>query len=122
MSEEQVIAFIQAHIKSVWALELLILLTEDRNRGWQQEELVRVMRSSAGAIDEAIKNLQAASIVATDADGRYSFAPTSADLDELATGVRNIYGAKPATVVRAIMTAPENKLRIFADAFKFRNQ
>ena len=122
MKEEQVIAFIQAHIKSVWALELLILLAADRNRVWTADDLVRYMRSSAAAVEEAIRNLDAAAVLEKTAEGGLRFAPPSPDLDQLIVGAQNLYATKPATVVRAIMTAQEDRLRIFADAFKFRKE
>jgi DNA-binding GntR family transcriptional regulator len=108
-------------MRSLWTLELLLLLAGDRDRDWSIEELVREMRSSAIAVREAVKDLQGAGLLGQESE-RYRFAPVSPDLEELAGHIRSAYAARPTAVVRAIFSAPEDKLRIFADAFRFRKE
>src|SRR5687768_17487272 len=40
VNENDVLAFVQRSIKSVWALELLLLLRRDRQRTWRPEDMV----------------------------------------------------------------------------------
>jgi hypothetical protein len=80
------------------------------------------MRSSAVAVDEALRNLQRVGLVAADTDNRYRYAPASAELDALASGIAQAYATRPTAVVKAIVTAPDDKLRIFADAFRLKDQ
>jgi hypothetical protein len=120
--DERVFAFLRAHIRSLWALELLLLLARDRARTWHPGDLVREMRSSPVAVDEALRNLQDAGLAAADADSRYRYGPASPELDALAHGIAQAYAERPTAVVRAIVTAPEDKLRIFADAFRLKDQ
>jgi hypothetical protein len=120
--DERVLAFLRAHIRSVWALELLLLLARDRARAWHPHDLVREMRSSPVAVDEALRNLQSAGLAAVDADNRCRYSPASPDLDALANGIEKAYAARPTMVVRAIVTAPDDKLRIFADAFRLKDK
>jgi hypothetical protein len=122
VTDEQIFAFLRTHIRSVWALELMLLLARDRSRAWHPNDLVREMRSSSVAIGEALRDLQGAGLVAPDSDNRYRYNPASSELDTLATGIGQLYSTRPTTVVKAIVTAPEDKLRIFADAFKLKDQ
>jgi hypothetical protein len=122
VTDEQIVAFLRAHIRSVWALELMLLLARERGRTWHPNELVREMRSSSVAVAEALRNLQSAGLAAPDADNRYRYSPASAELDQLAREVEQAYATRPTAVVKAIVTAPDDKLRIFADAFKLKDR
>jgi hypothetical protein len=122
VTDEQIFAFLRTHIRSVWALELMLFLARDRGRTWHPNELVREMRSSSVAVSEALRNLQGAGLTAPDADNRYRYSPVSPEVDALARGVEQIYSARPTAVVKAIVAAPDDKLRIFADAFKLKDK
>lgn len=120
VSEEQIFSFLQTRIRSVWALELLVLLARGPNRTWQSDELVREMRSSTAVVDQAANNLLNAGLVERTPEGTCRFAPASPELRELAGKIEKVYAAKPTAIIKAILTAPDDKLRTFADAFKFR--
>jgi hypothetical protein len=122
VTDEQILAFLRANIRSLWTLELLLLLARERGKAWLPSDLVREMRSSAVAVDEALRNLQRVGLVAADTDNRYRYAPASPELDELASGIAHAYATRPTAVVKAIVTAPDDKLRIFADAFRLKDQ
>jgi DNA-binding IclR family transcriptional regulator len=122
VTDEQILAFLRANIRSLWTLELLLLLARERGKAWLPSDLVREMRSSAVAVDEALRNLQRVGLVAADTDNRYRYAPASAELDALASGIAQAYATRPTAVVKAIVTAPDDKLRIFADAFRLKDQ
>ena len=120
VSEEQIFSFLQTRIRSVWALELLVLLAREPTRMWQSDELVREMHSSTVVVDQALNNLQTVGLVERTTEGGCRFAPVSAELKELAGKIEEVYAAKPTAIIKAILTAPDDKLRTFADAFKFR--
>ncbi len=120
VSEEQIFSFLQTRIRSVWALELLVLLAREPTRMWQSDELVREMHSSTVVVDQPLNNLQPVGLVERTTEGGCRFAPVSAELKELAGKIEEVYAAKPTAIIKAILTAPDDKLRTFADAFKFR--
>jgi hypothetical protein len=120
VKEEQVVAFVGERIRSVWALELLLLLARDRTKSWHTNDLVREMRSSPLAVEEALRNLTVIGLAAIDSDGSCRFRATSEDLEELASAIQITYAAKPVAIVKAIVTLPHDKLRILADAFKLK--
>ena len=120
VAEEEVYAFVRQSIGSVWTLELLLLLQRNNARVWQADELVRELRSSQTIVDEGLARLRAAGLL-SESDGGYIYRPASPDLQRLADDLQRIYAAKPISVVKAIMTAPNDKLRIFSDAFKLKD-
>jgi DNA-binding transcriptional ArsR family regulator len=122
VTDEQILRFLQTHIRSVWALELMLLLARDRSQAWRPGDLVREMRSSPVAVGEALRDLEKAGLAAADADGRFRYCPASPELDELASGIAQAYSVKPAAIVKAIATASDDKLRLFADAFRLKDQ
>lgn len=119
VTEESVFDFIRKNIKSIWSVELLLVLARDRDRVWREDELIREMRSSSIALGAAVRNLEAAGLVVTNGDG-VRFSPASTALDELVAEIDRVYANKPSAVVKAIFSAPNDKLQSFADAFKLK--
>ncbi len=118
--EDDVLNFIGSSIKSVWALELLLLLRRDSARGWGSDDLVRELRGSETIISEAVNQLESAGLVALE-DGFYTYRPASNDIDRMVGHVDDLYKEKPIAVMKAIMSAPNDKLRVFSDAFKLKD-
>lgn len=104
----------------MWALELLLLLRRDPARGWRSDDLVRELRGSETIIDETVAQLELAGLV-TLQDGFYKYRPASYDIDRMVSQVDDLYKEKPISVMKAIMTAPNDKLRIFSEAFKLKD-
>ena len=120
VNEEELLALVRTHIVSVHSLELLLLVKRQRDRSWQTAELVRELRSSSLAVAQSLASLRAAGLVREISDGRISFAPISPQHDRLAAEIEKIYAATPLTLLKAIVAAPDEKLRIFSDAFKLK--
>lgn len=121
VKEEAVFRFLSGSIRSVWALELLLLLRRDRTRGWDADGLVRELRGSQFVVSEAIHNLKSAGLVAQDAEGLTRYQPATPELEAASSAVEALYAAKPMAVIKAIANAPNEKLRIFSDAFKLKD-
>lgn len=121
ISEETVLAFAGSTIKSVWALELLFLLHQDGERSWSPDQLIRELRSSSVVVAEALASLQRAKLVRQTEDGRYCYAANPAESSgQMVDELKKIYAVRPVAVVRAIATAPNDKLRLLSDAFRFK--
>lgn len=121
MEDADILAFVGATVKSVWALELLLLMRRERGRDWRLPELVLELRASTLVVAEAIESLQSAGLVATDETGEWCYRPASEQLDSFVEGAQSLYAAKPVSVINAIATAPSEKLRIFAEAFRLKD-
>lgn len=120
MTDEDIFAFVQASVRSVWALELLLLLRRDPQRAWHPDELVRELRSSLAIVHEELTGLRSAGLVG-ETDGCFRYGPVAPALDALVDGLQTTYAARPMAVVKAIMAAPNEKLRIFSDAFRLKD-
>lgn len=110
--------FIRSTIKSVWALELLLLISRERKRSWTPEDLNRELRGSLALVTEIIAKFRGAGLIADGGDGTYRYEPQSVELDKLVRELEAAYAARPLAVVRAIVAAPNEKIQTLADAFK----
>jgi len=120
VEDTDILAFVGATVKSVWALELLLLMRRERGRAWRIPELVRDLRASTLVVAEALQGLKNAGLVATDETGQWCYRPAAEQLDSFVEGAQSLYAAKPVSVINAIATAPSEKLRIFAEAFRLK--
>ena len=119
-SGEDVETFIRSTFRSVWALELLILLRENRERSLTHEEMVKRLRGSDLVVRHSIESLAAAGLVIPEEDGSARFSPASAELDSLTSQSEEIYARSPDAVRRLIVAAATPGLAAFADAFRLR--
>lgn len=62
------------------------------------------------AVSEAIMLLKAAALV-TEKNGYYRYAPSTVELDQIATQIENLYAKKPVAVLKAIVTAAPDRRR-----------
>jgi hypothetical protein len=120
MKEAEILDFVRSSIGSVWALEMLLVVGDRPERAWQLDELVLELRSSPAAVAGAARLLEGAGLVARVGENRCRYQPVSPELDHIGELVRKIYAAKPATVIGAIFESPDDKLRAFAKAFRFK--
>lgn len=118
MPSEDLNGFIRSTIRSVWALELLLLISRERTRSWTPEDLNRELRGSLGLVSEIIAKFRSAGLIADGGDGSYRYEPQSAELEKLVRELEAAYTARPLAVVRAIVAAPNEKIQTLADAFK----
>jgi hypothetical protein len=118
VQEEEVLNFAASSIASIWALELLLLVRQDR-RAWTSTELMRQLRGSDAVLNQCLHRLQSLGLI-TERSGSYLYSPSSPDTDILANELENLYRLKPVTVVSAIANAPQRKLQILSDAFRLK--
>ena len=122
MLNDELLGFIRGSLRSVWALELLLLLRRDPARRWTNEALVQEMRASTAIVADSLQSLQTAGLVACDADGACVYAPASPVLDGLCSRLEAAYKERPGGVVNAILPAPKGTLQTFADAFRIKGR
>lgn len=118
MLDEDLLSLIQGSIPSVWALEVLLLLRRTADRSWNAAELALELRANERLVGEQLASLETAGLVACDGECRY--APAAPALDALCGRLETAYRERSGQVIKAIMAGPNDKLQIFADAFRFR--
>lgn len=102
----------------MWALELLLLLKNDR-RVWAREDLVSTLRASELVVTSAVDGLVIAGLASIEPGG-VRYLPVNADVERQVDQVDKLYSARPNAVRRAIVSAASSSATAFADAFRLR--
>lgn len=117
-SNDEILRFIASSFRSVWALELLLVLKSAR-RSWSREELVATMRASDLVVTKALDALEAAGLVSNSA-GNAEYLPISKEVAAQVDQAEKLYAKRPDAVRRAIISASSGDATAFADAFRLR--
>jgi hypothetical protein len=119
-SRQEAATFISSTFRSVWALELLSLLRQNRDRSLAHVEMVAGLRGSDLVVTQSVEALGAAGLVLAESDGSVRYSPASVDLDRLVAEAEALYATSPDAVRRMIVAAATPGLTAFADAFRLR--
>lgn len=119
-SQQDVSSFIAATFRSVWALELLCFLRQERQRSLSHSEMVAGLRGSDLVVLQSVDSLTAAGLVLGEGDGSARYCPASDDLDSLVEAAATLYAKSPDAVRRTIVAAANPAITAFADAFRLR--
>ena len=117
-SKDEILRFIASSFRSVWALELLLVLKSE-GRPWSRDELVATMRASDLVVTKALDALEAAGLVSNNGD-KAQYMPVSKDVAALVDDAEELYAKRPDAVRRAIVSASAGDATAFADAFRLR--
>lgn len=98
-----------------------MFLKSNPDKSFRLEELVLQLRSSSMAVAQALTRLKDNGFTQEKPDGTYAFAPRSPRHREMAAAIETVSTQKPMTLIKAIAEIPNEKLRNFSNAFKFRD-
>lgn len=102
--------FIRSSFRSVWDVDLLLLLHRDVARTWSGEELVRELRASAHIVAEAIAVLTRAGLAGYRGDGRFGFRAAGAETEALVEALGGACARLPFAVKRIIWETQRERL------------
>lgn len=118
--DESLTRFILSAFRSIWSLELLLLVRGRPDHGWTQDELIDGLRASEQVLARSIGDLAAADLVRIEHE-LIRYAPASQALDQTVDAVARLYASRPAKVRRLIVGGgTDDQLTRFADAFRLR--
>lgn len=120
MLSQKLERFLRTSIRSVWELELLLLLRKAPSRAWSADELIRQLRASGLVINDALAALQRANLVAAEEAGCFRYRPADAELAAVVDELAEAYANLPASIMDVIWSTPRSNIEIFADAFRIR--
>ena len=120
MLDPQLIAFIRHSIRSIWALELLLLLRRRSPNAIAGEELVRDLRATPNLIERLIDQLVVSGLAVRESCGDVRFAPVSQELERMCEALDSASRERPIALRDAIASTPNDILKNFADAFRFK--
>lgn len=118
-SSEQLASFIGSSFRSVWAVELLLLLKQE-GRACSIDEIISLMRASPSVVDKALDGLIAAGLADVD-DGQARYMPVNAEVAALVEETEQLYRSKPDRVRRVIIMSSSKGLTAFSDAFRLKD-
>ena len=111
--------FLTDSIETVSQLELLFLIFENKNSTWTAETISKQLRTHPSMAFKQMEILTHKGILFKEND-HYSYRPQTQKLEENITQLFALYHERPVAIVTFIYTKPEDKLKGFADAFKFK--
>ena len=120
MIPEHIKAFLHATITSVWALELLMAMKSDPDRGWTVSALNDRLRASMSLVEEILAGFTRKGLAAAEGDGTYRYAPATAEIEALASELGRLYNERPMAIIKEIVSAPNEKIHSFVDAFRLK--
>jgi hypothetical protein len=109
-------------LRSIWALDLLMLLFREPERAWLTDDLARQLRIGEPFIRQNTAALERRQILVRERNAAIRYAPTDPAVDDLIRRLARIYAQRPLAVTREIYNNPNEKLRIFSDAFKIKKE
>jgi len=112
--------FIDDHLDSVTELELLLLLRSNPSCTWTAQEAGATLYATTEAMALLMGGLSARGLLKSHDGDRFAYQPTTPELASLVDELADLYRQRRATVITLIYSKPMDKIRSFADAFRFR--
>jgi hypothetical protein len=109
------------HIDSVEQLEVLLLLHDHGDRDWSAEDVSGELRTNTQSTAMRLADLTARGLVAEGATRDvYRYSPRTHDVNAAVEGLAREYSVRRVSVITLIFAKPLDRIRSFADAFRFR--
>ena len=118
-TSDEIASFVASSFRSVWALELLLLLKEKQGQ-CSIDELVSLMRASHRVVENSLEGLIAAGLADFDGNAA-SYRPVSADVAALVDETEQLYRSHPDRVRKLIIASSQRGLTAFSDAFRLKD-
>lgn len=116
--------FIAGHFHSVIRLEVLLLLSEDRNKIWSADAVDRKLNltptSAKAHLDELVSQ-GLLRLVDGPTEEQYRYRPSSDKLDKTVGQLSNAYATQRVAVLTMIFANPVDKVRLFTETFRMIN-
>lgn len=121
--DDDLATFIRGSLRSVWSLELLLLLRRQAPKTLSYPELVRELRASDAVVEVCAQQLETAGLVSREAGAAACrYAPATELLNSLCERLERAQKERPVAVMDAILFGSNERLRNFADAFRFKEK
>ncbi|MBF6570072.1 MAG: hypothetical protein IVW54_14480 [Candidatus Binataceae bacterium] len=118
----EVMSFVRAYLRSVWSLELLLLMRQKSDRIWAIDELTQELRASDLIVGRIIQDFQQFGLVIESSPGKFRYSAANSALHELVDQIAKLYAVRPVAMIDAIVNSPKHRIQSFADAFKFKRR
>jgi hypothetical protein len=118
---ESVQRLVATHVDSLDVMQVLLLLHDHPDRTWTSQEATEVLGLDAASVSGALVRLRQRGFLTVElaGDTRYRYAPKG-DLGSAVDDLKECYRARPIDLAALIAARPQQRLRLFADAFRLR--
>jgi hypothetical protein len=116
--------FIAEHINSVEQLEVLLFLHSNTSKEFSAADLSRELRIDPGSAATRLADLHFHGFLSVNGSEPplYRYNPKLSDQDRAVNSISQTYLKHRYTVINLIFSKPIDKIRTFADAFKFKKE
>jgi DNA-binding IclR family transcriptional regulator len=111
---------IHGSIKTAWALELLLFIRRGDARAWTVRELAAELRTNQSLTTDILTSFKRAQLVIEESPGSFRYQPATAELADAVRLLDEIHAERPFMLMKEIVSAPNEKIRSFVEAFKLR--
>ena len=111
------VAFIREHIVSVEQIAVLLLVSDDQSRTFDEESIRAALTSSTRSIRERLAVLRRQGLIEVTEDGRFRYR-SDARKDRFVRELREEFARRPVSVIELIFSGRDDALESFSDAFR----
>lgn len=113
--------FIAQHVHSVLQLEVLLLLSQDKDNVWSAHAVSRDLNLSPKSAKVVLDEIVSQGLLIP-ADGAtedlYRYNPSSDELDKTVSQLARAYATQRVAVLSLILANPVDKVRLFTETFR----
>jgi hypothetical protein len=113
-------SFLHTVVQTTWGLEILLLMKASAPRLWTPAELNAEIRGSIPLIEDVLAIFEQGGIVKRTARG-FVFAPEQSSVNDTVEELACVHAQYPLAVVKEILRAPNEKIHMFVEAFRLKN-
>lgn len=118
--DDDVVRFVVSDLRTVWALELLLLMKGDAARAWTDAALTAELRANLSMVGEILRRLEALGLIVRDREG-WAYRAATLERDALCARAEAAYRQKPFAMI-SLIGRGDAALRDLADAFRFKGK
>ncbi len=98
----------------------MMLLMRNEPRDWSAAEAARELRIQPESVQDRMETLTRTGVLADEGGGKYRYGPRIQALGRDVDAVAAAYAERRVTVINLIATKHLERIKTFADAFKFK--
>lgn len=112
--------FIAEHVHSVLQLEVLLLVSQNKDKAWTPAAVGRELHLSAESAKVQLDSLSRSLLTVLDGAGEdlYRYNPSSDELNQTLSQLATAYATQRVAVLTLIFAKPLDKVRLFKETFR----
>jgi hypothetical protein len=120
--DPQLVNFVRSSLRSIWALEFLLYLRRAAPDARKIEDIVRDLRATRFLVRRLTQQLVSEGLAALEPQDHIRFHAATPDHERLCELLDVASRDRPIALRDVIASAPNDKLRSLADAFRFKEK